>query len=95
MTTNDNVARPLVDSVTDLGDTGGALLDSCVSIIVGGSKDVRGNIVQQSIMPGHTHCTDIFIQSWELLLNAKWNQVMITGDFNISVGHKLKPFSGC
>ena len=32
-------------------------------------------VVQQSIMPGHTHCTDIFIESWELLLNAKWNQV--------------------
>ena len=64
--------------MTDLGDKGGTLLDSCVSIIVGGSKDVRGKIVQQNIMPGHTHCTDIFIQSWELLLNAKWNQVIVS-----------------
>ena len=31
----------------------------------------------QAIMPGSTHCTDIFIESWELLLNAKWNQVQV------------------
>ena len=47
-------------------------LTSCVTILVG---ETERRVVQQSIMPGHTHCTDIFIESWELLLNAKWNQV--------------------
>ena len=65
-----------MDSVTDLGDSNG-LLTSCVSIVVGGGgrAGVRGSLVQQTIMPGDTHCTKIFIESWELLLNAKWNQV--------------------
>ena len=67
--------RPLMDSSLDLGDKEGVFLDSCVSIIVGGGGEERGEVVQQSIMPGSTHCSDIFIESWELLLNAKWNQV--------------------
>jgi len=63
--------RALVDSGTDLGDREGMFLTSCVTILVG---ETERRVVQQSIMPGHTHCTDIFIESWELLLNAKWNQ---------------------
>ena len=65
-----------MDSATDLGDINGVFLTSCVSIVVGGGRaGGRGSLVQQTIMPGDTHCTKIFIESWELLLNAKWNQV--------------------
>ena len=70
--------RPLVDSGTDLGDREGVFLTSCVTILVGEAGAER-RVVQQSVMPGHTHCTDIFIESWELLLNAKWNQVRQKG----------------
>ena len=68
------IFRPLVDSGTDLGDREGVFLTSCVTILVGEAGAGR-RVVQQAVMPGHTHCTDIFIESWELLLNAKWNQV--------------------
>ena len=70
------ICRALVDSGTDLGDREGLFLTSCVTIMVG---ETERRVVQQSIMPGHTHCTDIFIESWELLLNAKWNQVRQSG----------------
>eukprot|EP00090_Calanus_glacialis_P008557 TRINITY_DN16900_c0_g1_i1.p1 TRINITY_DN16900_c0_g1~~TRINITY_DN16900_c0_g1_i1.p1 ORF type:complete len:150 (+),score=34.80 TRINITY_DN16900_c0_g1_i1:46-495(+) len=62
--------RPLVDSVADLGDTSG-LYTHCVTITMGEEK---GKVVEQSIMPGSTHCSSIFLESWEMLLNSKWNQ---------------------
>ena len=80
--------RPLVDSGTDLGDREGVFLTSCVTILVGEAGAER-RVVQQSVMPGHTHCTDIFIESWELLLNAKWNQVRQQGLTGLLISLKL------
>lgn len=62
--------RSLVDSETELGDSNN-LLTSCVTIVVG---EEERRVVEQSIMPGSTHCTKIFLEAWEILLNAKWNQ---------------------
>ena len=61
----------MVDSETELGDSNN-LLTSCVTIVVEGEER---RVVEQSIMPGSTHCTKIFLESWEILLNSKWNQV--------------------
>ena len=46
------------------------LLNHCVTIVVGEDR-----VVEQSIMPGSTHCAKIFLESWQILLNSKWNQV--------------------
>ena len=65
--------RPLVDSETELGDSN-HLLTSCVNIVVG---EAEKRVVEQSIMPGSTHCSKIFLESWQILLNSKWNQVKL------------------
>ena len=59
----DDIFRPLVESEAEL-------LNHCVTIVVGEDR-----VVEQSIMPGSTHCAKIFLESWQILLNSKWNQV--------------------
>ena len=61
----DDIFRPLVESEAEL-------LNHCVTIVVGEDR-----VVEQSIMPGSTHCSKIFLESWQILLNSKWNQVKL------------------
>ena len=65
-----------MDSETELGDSNN-LLSHCVTVVVGEDR-----VVEQSIMPGSTHCSKIFLESWQILLNSKWNQVR--GEADIS-----------
>ena len=65
-----------MDSETELGDSNN-LLSHCVTVVVGEDR-----VVEQSIMPGSTHCSKIFLESWQILLNSKWNQVRV--EANIS-----------
>ena len=81
--------RSLVDSETELGDSNN-LLTSCVTIVVGEEKR---RVVEQSIMPGSTHCTKIFLEAWEILLNAKWNQVRRIDFPNLIFVNKILYFS--
>ena len=46
------------------------LFNHCVTV-----KLADGRIIEQNIYPGSTHCQEIFIQSWTMLLNSQWNQV--------------------
>ena len=46
------------------------LFNHCVTV-----KLADGRIIEQNIYPGSTHCQEIFLQSWTMLLNSQWNQV--------------------
>ena len=61
--------RPPIDSVETKLDIVG-LFNHCVTV-----KLADGSIIEQNIYPGSTHCQEIFLQSWKLLLNSQWNQV--------------------
>ena len=61
--------RPPIDSVETKQDVVG-LFNHCVTV-----KLADGRIIEQNIYPGSTHCQEIFIQSWTMLLNSQWNQV--------------------
>lgn len=78
-----------MDSETELGDSNN-LLTSCVTIVVG---EEERRVVEQSIMPGSTHCTKIFLEAWEILLNAKWNQVRRIDFPNLIFVNKILYFS--
>ena len=62
--------REAVDTEVDLGDQVG-LYTHCVTVELG-----DGRIVHQGPYPGHTHCAPTFLDAWEQLLNAQWNQVL-------------------
>merc|ERR1712223_1272260 len=47
----------------------GGLFNHCVTV-----KLEDGRIIEQNIYPGSTHCQEIFIQAWTMLLNSQWNQ---------------------
>ena len=64
-----NIFRPPIDSVETKLDIVG-LFNHCVTV-----KLADGSIIEQNIYPGSTHCQEIFLQSWKLLLNSQWNQV--------------------
>ena len=61
--------RPPIDSVKTKLDVVG-LFNHCVTV-----KLADGSIIEQNIYPGSTHCQEIFLQSWKMLLNSQWNQV--------------------
>ena len=61
-------ARPPIDSVKTKLDVVG-LFNHCVTV-----KLADGRIIEQNIYPGSTHCQEIFLQSWSMLLNSQWNQ---------------------
>ena len=63
------VYRPPIDSVKTKLDVVG-LFNHCVTV-----KLADGRIIEQNIYPGSTHCQEIFLQSWTMLLNSQWNQV--------------------
>ena len=69
--------RPPIDSVKSKLDAVG-LFNHCVTV-----KLADGRVIEQNIYPGSTHCQEIFIQSWSMLLNSQWNQV---GNRNITGG---------
>ena len=77
----DDIFRPLVESEAEL-------LNHCVTIVVGEDR-----VVEQSIMPGSTHCTKIFLEAWEILLSAKWNQVRRIDFPNLIFVNKILYFS--
>merc|ERR1711988_174724 len=60
--------RPPIDSVKTKLDVVG-LFNHCVTV-----KLADGRIIEQNIYPGSTHCQEIFLQSWTMLLNSQWNQ---------------------
>lgn len=60
--------RPPIDSLETKLDIVG-LFNHCVTV-----KLADGSIIEQNIYPGSTHCQEIFLQSWKLLLNSQWNQ---------------------
>ena len=74
----DNISpfRPPIDSVKTKLDVVG-LFNHCVTV-----KLADGRIIEQNIYPGSTHCQEIFIQSWTMLLNSQWNQVGASGDLS-------------
>merc|ERR1719219_389160 len=65
----DNIClRPPIDSVKTKLDVVG-LFNHCVTVQL-----ADGRIIEQNIYPGSTHCQEIFIQAWTMLLNSQWNQ---------------------
>ena len=63
------ISRAPIDSVKTKLDVVG-LFNHCVTV-----KLEDGRIIEQNIYPGSTHCQEIFIQAWTMLLNSQWNQV--------------------
>ena len=70
--------RPPIDSVKTKLDVVG-LFNHCVTV-----KLADGTIIEQNIYPGSTHCQEIFLQSWKMLLNSQWNQVSKNSSFSIA-----------
>ena len=35
----------------------------------------KDRVVKQSIVPGSTSCSEIFLETWKIVLSSKWNQV--------------------
>ena len=63
------------------------LFNHCVTV-----KLADGRVIEQNIYPGSTHCQEIFIQSWSMLLNSQWNQVgnrNVTGGFYAAIEMSL------
>lgn len=61
--------RPPIDSAIRHGDFSG-LYDNCVTIMLS-----SGQVVEQNIYPGITHCHPVFIKEWSRLLYFRWKMV--------------------
>ena len=83
---NPQFSRPPIDSLETKLDIVG-LFNHCVTV-----KLADGSIIEQNIYPGSTHCQEIFLQSWKLLLNSQWNQVSEINCISLASNTHMYPF---
>ena len=68
------ILRSPIDSAIRHGDVLG-LYDHCVTVQL-----VSGQVVEQNMVPGVTHCHPVFLQEWTRLMAIRWRKVILTLD---------------